>query len=572
MKKLLLFFLSIMMGVALVAQNRLYVKQNGGNDANDGTSWENALATPDQAFMMAADMPSLEEIWVAQDKYVPQYIAGNGEIERDRAFVLPANVKVYGGFFGTENKLSERIPQIGDKGSNGLTILSGEITPGDTVFHVVIGATRNGDFIHLDGFTIEGARRHVLSPAPMSFYVNGQVVYRDRSSAIYCITYENDQAGDITLANNTVVGSEVFTIASSTSSGKGGTTTFSNNYIANTILSAYAGVELFTSGAGEGGTILFNENKIEDCSINASVLMMAIQNGRAGKISFTTNTINRSSIYAESAVSGFSTAVYGGNVEIINNGIIHCDTKIITGHIAAMVPSQVDGGEITVINNTFICNDGQALSLQAFAEGSNSIGNIIVANTLIWGNSGNNIKYVDSAKQSLTFYNCLVEGKTAENLNSFVAGYSGMDNVDATGWLESDIFASPSPAFGYYRLKAGSPAIDAGNDKFVPDYITRDAGYEARILGESVDIGAYEYFAYNLRETSGLGEISTGNAIIEVNDNVLLVTVPELSQVSIYTVAGLQVANVKVENTYSLPLPAGVYIISINGKTCKITI
>ena len=43
------------------------------------------------------------------------------------------------------------------------------------------------------------------------------------------------------------------------------------------------------------------------------------------------------------------------------------------------------------------------------------------------------------------------------------------------------------------RLKSDSPAIDAGNDTHLPAGITTDLDGNSRIVGEGLDLGAYEF-------------------------------------------------------------------------------
>src|SRR5690606_37562146 len=79
---------------------------------------------------------------------------------RDNTFLMVNNVKVYGGFAGTEEQFSDRDLSITANAS----ILSGDIDNndssdgtilGDNVYHVVVSSGAVGTAV-LDGFTITG--------------------------------------------------------------------------------------------------------------------------------------------------------------------------------------------------------------------------------------------------------------------------------------------------------------------------------------------------------------------------------------------------------------------------------
>ena len=131
----------------------------------DGSSWTNASS--DLQAMINASVAG-DTVWVAAGTYKPsQDPSGNPNPAdpRDKSFYLKNEVKVFGGFAGTENSLSQR-----NSGANP-TILSGDFN-GDDVFsgsgasisftnydenayHVVVSIS-DGNTTVLDGFTITG--------------------------------------------------------------------------------------------------------------------------------------------------------------------------------------------------------------------------------------------------------------------------------------------------------------------------------------------------------------------------------------------------------------------------------
>ena len=132
----------------------LYVKKGS---TGTGVSWNNAYGELSDAIagastLNATSAGSITDIWVAAGTYYPLTKAGNGGSNRDQAFVLPSNVKIYGGFAGSETQVSQR------NWTTNETILDGDLgTLGittDNAYHVVISSGAVGT-AELNGFTIK---------------------------------------------------------------------------------------------------------------------------------------------------------------------------------------------------------------------------------------------------------------------------------------------------------------------------------------------------------------------------------------------------------------------------------
>lgn len=169
--------------------------------ANNGTSWRDAYKSLQTALGTAV---SGDRIWVAKGTYTPT----NGS-DRTLSFSLKNGVAVYGGFAGTESKLSQRKPL------QNLTILSGDIGAQgyalDNSEHVVNGSFVSSSAI-LDGFkvvggynftdTVPGAGILVRSGSPRlrNLVVGGGIGYAGGGIGIY--DGANPSVTNVTLTGN----------------------------------------------------------------------------------------------------------------------------------------------------------------------------------------------------------------------------------------------------------------------------------------------------------------------------------------------------------------------------------
>lgn len=112
-----------------------------GSGTGDGSSWENAMTGLQQAIDRAAAGQSA--VWIKAGTYAP-----SAKTARIAAFILYDGVKLYGGFAGTEKKLSDRVP-------GAATILSAKVKGGTYAYpHVLYGA----DNVVLEGLTIRDGK------------------------------------------------------------------------------------------------------------------------------------------------------------------------------------------------------------------------------------------------------------------------------------------------------------------------------------------------------------------------------------------------------------------------------
>ena len=151
-----------------------------GNDTNDGSSWELAKRTV-QAALDAAS--KYELVWVAAGTYVER-------------MELKDDVKLYGGFAGTETLLSQR------NWKNNVTVLDGSAL--GSVITSIAGVTNTA---RIDGFTIRngvGCRGGGINCISSSPTIANNIItgnYTDEGAGINC-----GNSSSPVITNNTITG------------------------------------------------------------------------------------------------------------------------------------------------------------------------------------------------------------------------------------------------------------------------------------------------------------------------------------------------------------------------------
>ncbi len=161
MKKSLLYLLLASLPVVGFSQTIRYVKA-GATGANDGTSWANAYTNLETALDAAANGT---QIWVAAGKYTPPATPANG------SFLAATQVKLYGGFVGTETSLNQRNPTLN------VTTLSGDLAGDDITgdftqkrtdnsWHVLVVSSDPQYTSTVDGFKVVGGNTKIATADP----------------------------------------------------------------------------------------------------------------------------------------------------------------------------------------------------------------------------------------------------------------------------------------------------------------------------------------------------------------------------------------------------------------------
>ncbi len=457
----------------------IYVDKNATGD-NNGFSWDDAFVNFQDA--LTAATPG-DQIWVARGTYYPTSDHGLGLGDRGKHFKLLNDVKVYGGFTGTETELNQRDVE------NNETILSADIGfighPNDNCYHIFYhpnGTALNSTAL-LDGFTVRDGYA-----TGSGDHGSGAGMFNDHSSPRVgnCI-FENNTAG---LGN---VGGGICNFNSNP-------IIFKCQFVNNNVLSDDAG--------GGGGAIAnsFNSSpEITNCffSGNSTLFGGALYNSSGDPIitkcrfvnniaysggaiyTFTNNVMIHQCEFVDNAADTDGGAIYNASDTVISNSIFNGNSA----HTGGGIFNQFD--EPTIVNCTVTQNHA---SVGGGISSSNN-GNVILNNNIVWGNSANafhdNISLLLNGTAVVS--HCNVAGSYGSGINWDPNSGSDLGgNVDvAPLFIDADGQDNlPGTEDDNLQLTIQSPCIDLGNNNAIVgigDFLGNE-----RILDGIVDMGAYE--------------------------------------------------------------------------------
>ena len=241
-------------------------------------------------------------------------------------------------------------------------------------------------------------------------------------------------------------------------------------------------------------------------------------------------------IYCSNASPTISNNNFTGNSSYVNAGAIYadigCNSAIFNNTISYNSCAYGSGGGIT-------CNIGNGGALYC----ANS-SNLTIRNCILYNNtaviSGEQVFLYDELSDP-NFYYCDVQGaSTAFGLNgNFYTGiYQNNINADP-------LFASPSGGSGTgyngitadWSLQSTSPCIDAGDPSCT--YPATDIAGNPRVVGNYIDIGAYEY-----QGVTAIVDYDLQNQIIiypnpfNNSATIQLITNVKYSELNVYNMSG----------------------------------
>lgn len=382
-----------------------------------GDSWVNARTDLQGSLALARASGDIEEIWIRHGTYLPSVMGYRG-----RFFDIPGGVSLLGGFDGTETTPDDRLP------STPRTILSGDqfqdddglLNREDNALHVVYIFEEPAAVV-LDNLVIEhgNAESEVNCGALMEFG-GGVLVYNT----------------DTTITNSEIRG--------------------------NTALNSAGMVLINNSRTDIRNNHIHNNTAIDGTFYGASGALE--YRGWIGAVRINTFYDGPDNIFANNLVefnqdtdSVSGVAVVGCEPYFVNN-IISRNTSLSTVSGSGLTAVLCEGFEVihcTVTDNRAPKNMfGQRAG--GFASNRSQVS---IINSVLWGNHPHLPSGDETAQFSQT-------GVGSEHLfvNSIVEGWAG--NYSGTGIDADPLFMGASS--GDYALSPMSPAIDAGDNTFVP--------------------------------------------------------------------------------------------------------
>jgi hypothetical protein len=366
------------------ANGIIYVNSSITSGNKDGSSRSNAFIRLCDALkfseaMNAVTPETVKQIWVAEGTYYSIHksaeIDGNGKFttDRDNVFSMVKEVKVYGGFIGTESDVDER------DWKNNPSILSGGLlknddetdptTLEDNTYHVVLFANDAGNAL-IDGFTITGGYANGSGSRPIK--VNDIDIFNGRGGGLY-VKYSSPILSNLTVIENK---------------------------------------------ANFGGGIFINFASPN--TINITVTKNIAYNSGGGAYNlYSTPAITNLIITENTALGGLP----GGTPTGGGGGLVNLNSDAIITNMLIANNTAANGGGL------FNYNSSPKLTNITIADNSANLGggmynggesHPVGKNSIIWGN-GNNGVYAEAGCANNCYYS-LVEEKTETDSNGNISG------------------------------------------------------------------------------------------------------------------------------------------------------
>jgi len=476
---------------------RLYVNQAAiGGDT--GCNWLNAAINLQTALQKIGTIyPSVKEVWIAKGTYYPS-TDGN----RNASFQLLNGVSIYGGFAGSETELKQR------NSATNPTIFSGDIGKqkdnSDNSYNVVNGSNTNATAL-LKGVTIEAGNANG-DTCPQA--CGGGVYNNNGSPTLKHIFVRNNAAvygGGLYNGNNSQPLVKESMIDNNSATDGGGM--FNDN-------SSPTLSHVFITGntASHQGGGMLNQNQAEpimghvNLAGNSATLGGGILNANSSLV------LSHSIVRENEADNGAGVVNLNQSTPLISHVIISGNVATETGGAMLNRSSSPILSQSTISGNMAPKNSGirNETGSQTFINNSILWANILTNinnSTLLVNihnfNATSAIQLEDDSGSVTTVNNSIVQGGWTGN---------GSNNLAIDPLFTEPVTdnITTHTTMGDFHLQADSPAINAGDNKLLPQDFTDaectngfgdgntteivDVDFEGRtrIIGEVVDMGVYE--------------------------------------------------------------------------------
>ncbi|MBI4557721.1 MAG: right-handed parallel beta-helix repeat-containing protein [Candidatus Hydrogenedentes bacterium] len=491
----------------------------------DGLSWATAFTTVqpaiNAAYAVYTNLGDRQELWVAEGIYdEPRTSVVDTDAREDveeiantGSIVMRPGLDMYGGFGGTETQRDQRNVEAHE------SVLDGSRSrDGSAATAVVLGA----DDVVLDGFTIRGC---TIFDQVASWDLAGAVYNLDVSPTISHCKFTSNRAYvngasalKTTQGSNALISECTFTENIGAVSIRGDTIlsgcVFSNNS------GQFSSPALSMSGNAAVEYCVFLDNYS--------------QYGITGAVSIGgTATLWRCSFHGNRSGSGFGNDDRGGAVSVGSGQVKILDSTFVNnaarfgGAIYFYTNASAEVTNCIFYNNSATTSGAVGLNTVTCDDyGFCTGGTVQFTNCIFVGNRAlDGAGGVTADPVIARFRNCILWGNTPDQIyytwaagleewmqlkvdySLVQGGWEGIGNLDA-----DPLFIDSSN--GDLRLRAGSPAIDAGTLDGAPEVDIRGV---ARPQGAGVDMGAYEYQAGDEADIDASGTTDAVDVQLVIN-------------------------------------------------------